>query len=229
MIHLIYALADPRTYRIRYIGQTARSATVRYKDHCRKQTRNNHRTGWLNQLHSLGFRPIMIIIEECNKFNWAERETYWIKYYRDTLEYDLVNTTDGGEGTVGWNPSEETKAKIGQANKGRRSFLGKNHTEYSKQLISAANKGQQYRLGKKHTEETKRKIAEKAIGRTGFKMPYNAEHRHKISRAKAKLTEGQVIEIRNSKEKGCVLAKRFNVSDSTISLIKSRKLWAWVN
>jgi hypothetical protein len=41
----------------------------------------------------------------------------------------------------------------------------------------------------------------------------------------AKLTETQVIEIINSKEKTCDLMKRYGVSKTTICLIRKRKIW----
>ena len=44
----------------------------------------------------------------------------------------------------------------------------------------------------------------------------------------AKLTEKQVLEIRESDERLVVLGKRFNVHPSTISAVRKRKSWAWL-
>lgn len=45
---------------------------------------------------------------------------------------------------------------------------------------------------------------------------------------RAKLTVDQVKEIRSSPEKNNVLSKLFGVTDTQISFIKSRKVWAFV-
>lgn len=44
----------------------------------------------------------------------------------------------------------------------------------------------------------------------------------------AKLTSEQVLLIRSANEKGRALAKRFGVSESLISMIKSRKIWTHI-
>ena len=55
----------------------------------------------------------------------------------------LRNMTNGGEGVSGWVPSEETRIKIGEKNK------GKKRTEEQKQKLREAQKNQ--------SEETRRK------------------------------------------------------------------------
>ena len=59
----------------------------------------------------------------------------------------LRNMTNGGEGVSGWVPSEETRIKIGEKNK------GKKRTEEQKQKLREAQKNQ--------SEETRRKKAHK--------------------------------------------------------------------
>jgi hypothetical protein len=56
--------------------------------------------------------------------------------------------------------------------------------------------------------------------RTGLKINKKGE-----SCNFSKLTESQVLEIRNSKLTQYKIAKEFNVNQSTISLIKNRKTW----
>lgn len=83
---------------------------------------------------------------------------------RDDLGGWGANFTDGGDGTSGWVPSEETRRKISQANRGHRHTAEarrkmsenrkKNFTEETRQRYRAA------KLGKKLTEEHKRKIGE---------------------------------------------------------------------
>lgn len=48
-----------------------------------------------------------------------ELEHYWVMFYRHNLPYRLTNQTDGGDGTRGFKPSEEHKAKIAQASKAK--------------------------------------------------------------------------------------------------------------
>lgn len=41
----------------------------------------------------------------------------------------------------------------------------------------------------------------------------------------SKLTEQQVLEIANSTERGVVLAKRYNIGQTSVSMIRKRKVW----
>jgi group I intron endonuclease len=44
-----------------------------------------------------------------------------------------------------------------------------------------------------------------------------------VNNGQSKLTKEQVLEIRNSTEKGIILSKRFNISTSQISMVKNNK------
>jgi hypothetical protein len=52
----------------------------------------------------------------------------------------LHNRTDGGDGSSGWVPSEETKRKISEAHKGNTYMLGKTHSEETKRKMSEDTK-----------------------------------------------------------------------------------------
>lgn len=140
----IYSLVDPRTNKIRYVGKT-NHLSIRYSAHITCFSGFSHRVNWLRQLHTLNLKPIMNIIEECGESNWQEREQYWIRYYRE-LGYDLVNTTNGGEGQCG-----------------NKSWLGKKHKDSSKLKMSVAAKGSKRHI-QPHSEETKELL--QLIGRT---------------------------------------------------------------
>jgi group I intron endonuclease len=82
----------------------------------------------------------------------------------------LYNMTDGGEGSSGMvhseeakrkfrNPSEQTRRKISEAQK------GKTVSEKTRKKISEAQKGNTNMLGKTFSEETKRKMSEAQKGR----------------------------------------------------------------
>lgn len=108
----IYALIDPRTNEIRYIGK-ALNTRKRYNSHiCGSKSNKTHKDKWINNLLSCEKKPILEVLETCNEENCAEKEQYWIKYYREQ-GCDLTNLTDGGEGSV--NPSEETREKLRNA------------------------------------------------------------------------------------------------------------------
>jgi hypothetical protein len=89
----------------------------------------------------------------------------------------LINESNGGTGTTGWIPSEETRRKIGAANKHTPKATGKQHGMYGKKhtpeslaKISESRKGkmvgaQHPMFGKHHTEEIRRKISENCKGK----------------------------------------------------------------
>lgn len=56
----------------------------------------------------------MVLLEECNEFNWSDRERYWI-----LNTPNLTNTTEGGEGEferhIQHIYTDEIKVRIGQA------------------------------------------------------------------------------------------------------------------
>ena len=120
---------------------------------------------WKNIVNKHGFK--VEIIEEVDSWEEAcEKEQFWIKYYgrKNINEGNLVNMTDGGEGTFGRKFSDETKNKISKSKKGQKL------AEETKNKISESNKGKnrvkpnnfsekmrQLRLGTKRTEESKLK------------------------------------------------------------------------
>jgi len=52
------------------------------------------------------------------------------------------NLTDGGEGSIGWKPTIETRKKMSQAHKGRRNGMyGKEHSKETKKKIGLKRQG----------------------------------------------------------------------------------------
>lgn len=92
----IYALSDPDTGRVRYIGK-AKRWQKRYMQHCCLPaiTATTPRENWLRELILAGKKPAIHILEEA--VNWDRAERKWIKYYRATHP-DLLNIADGGKG-----------------------------------------------------------------------------------------------------------------------------------
>lgn len=71
------------------------------------------------------------------------------------------NVTDGGEGSVGFHHSEETKRRLSELHKGKKA------SDKTKQKLSKARNKRidQPFAGKQHSDETKKKISEAGIGR----------------------------------------------------------------
>jgi len=164
---LIYALKDPDTLEIRYVGKTVRSLSRRLGNHIANAKGNKHNvhlSNWILKLLRQGKRPIIELIENCSYLNWQEREQYWISHYPD-----LINITDGGDGCVGLIHKPETIEKLRQAKLGTKHtqefkdnmskrLKGKSLTQAHKDAIGNANRG------KKASEETKKKLSKAHIG-----------------------------------------------------------------
>jgi len=115
MDYIIYKLIDPNTNKIRYVGKT-KNLQKRYYHHCSLAVcnkENTHRSNWIKSLLKNNQKPVIEIIENCNKDNWQQKEIYWIKYYSN--KYDLCNHTIGGDGGKGF--SQYKKFKVYQFNK----------------------------------------------------------------------------------------------------------------
>lgn len=97
----IYALLDPMSHEIRYIGKT-NNIIERYRNHIREKS-NCHRVNWISSLKKKNLIPSFIILQECedNESDVVERQ--YIKEYREK-GYDLTNNTDGGDGNYKFTP-----------------------------------------------------------------------------------------------------------------------------
>jgi len=102
---IIYALLDPNTNEVRYIGKTV-SLSKRLRKHISesKNDTKSHKKAWINSLIVKDQEPIMKILEKLeDSDSWKLRERYWIKYYKD-IGAKLTNMTEGGDGTSGMIP-----------------------------------------------------------------------------------------------------------------------------
>lgn len=115
MVHYIYALSHPITNEVRYIGKTI-NIKRRYKQHLYDKRTRSYKSSWIISLKSLGLKPIMTIIEECNDDNWEDREIYWIQQYEN-----LTNNKKGGNAGDDYRRyiTDESIEKIRQANIGK--------------------------------------------------------------------------------------------------------------
>jgi len=109
----------------------------------------------------------------------------------------LYNMTDGGDGSSGCIPSEETRRKMSEAGKGRifskehRRKIGESNkrrivSAETRRKISDAHKGENnHNYGKTLSEETKRKQSEVKIGKNNpnYGKSHSEETKRKISEA----------------------------------------------
>lgn len=202
MTTLIYALVDPFTLEVRYVGMTRKPMQQRYRQHLQEsrseRCKNTWKAGWIRSLTARGEAPWMMLLEECDGDGEAE-ERKFITYMR-SFGCTLCNLTDGGEAPLGYVFTPEVRAKMSKAKTGHR------HSEETKQKIGDKHRGiklspeacdnirngasnRNYKagtkerlaelarknfLGKKKTAETKNKMSISAKSRS-------AEHLKKIS------------------------------------------------
>lgn len=113
----VYALKDPITLEIRYIGQTIRSLKERLRKHISDAGRSDrHICRWLLKLKNDGQTPLIELIGEYPINQLDEIEINTIAKYRSS-GVDLTNTSLGGQATRVF--SDETKTKISNALKGK--------------------------------------------------------------------------------------------------------------
>ena len=151
----IYALIDPRTALVRYVGQTT-NLKERYYQHCSSTTLRKTYVGcWLKSLWVLDIKPILEVLSVETEETWRRGEQFWILYFR-RLGYPLTNLTDGGDGSRGITRTPETREKIRQAN------LGRKHSIFTREKMRQSNRG-------KSTAEMIAKLRRANIGRVWSK------------------------------------------------------------
>lgn len=109
----IYALCDP-DFCPRYVGKTVRHLHERHKAHISTAKRNPrlpvHR--WMRKRMDAGQSLVIWLLEYvAADADWAARERYWIKRFRERGD-DILNLTDGGEGLAGHKFTQSHRDKI---------------------------------------------------------------------------------------------------------------------
>jgi hypothetical protein len=109
----IYALTDPVTGEIRYIGK-ANDVQIRFKQHIRAaKKKSTPLYRWVNDLLDAGATPNVIVLETCD--DWEEAEQRLIAKHR--IGGRLLNVAEGGQ--QGYCPPEICAAN-GRANAKKR-------------------------------------------------------------------------------------------------------------
>lgn len=223
----IYALCDPDTGAIRYIGKSVDVAR-RYKSHL--SARDYQHTPirrWVAKVKRAGKVPTLRVLEVCGE-DWVERERHWIAASR-AAGADLLNLSDGGDGAPGVRRTAEQRAASSRLAKaqGRRppshlrksaqTFLGHTHTDEARQRISDARQGMRFPDAHRQAlRESKQAF-----------FAAHPEAREALSRRYAALTDEQVREVYRLAHEAVVpqreIAQRFGIPASTVSDIKNRK------
>ena len=116
---LIYGLFDPRDETLRYIGKTCGPLRKRFLEHIRKsRSGKTHRDCWIRELESLSLIPDCIILESVTLSDLNDAEVWNISYFK-SIGCQLTNHTAGGDGTLGFKITPETKAKMSVVRRGR--------------------------------------------------------------------------------------------------------------
>lgn len=168
-----------------YVGCTT-SFSKRWRDHKNLFKKCTHPNRYLSAaVKKYGFENFKFeILEECAPEYVVFLEQYWINLLDSTNKKFGYNIRNKSDSNLGFKHSEETKRKIGNANKGKQSLLGKTLTVKHKQNISNAKlnhivsnetkeKIRKAHLGLKHTEEQKKKISLKLLNNKN-----NSEFKH---------------------------------------------------
>ncbi len=221
----IYGLIDPRTDKIRYVGW-CQILKRRYSEHLSDARLGDkgYKNNWIRKLLANELKPEMVIIEETIYSLRIEKEQYWIKYYG---RENLTNGTDGGEGNLGWIPSQEWRDNASKRSIGRPVpwLNDKPKSEEHKRKLSESHKGLQKGeknpfFGKHHTEETKEKLRQSHLGKPSkFKgVSMSEENKKKISIAKKAKMNDQIRENISKGLKGLIskaLGTKKNIESSS--------------
>lgn len=179
----IYALLDPKTKQVRYVGVTRFSLARRLGGHIQSALKANSNLHVHNWIRKINRKPIIQLIEIVSFSVWAEKEIWWIAYYK-SQGCKLTNSTIGGEGACGTVPSKAARRRRSEFMKGNtRRKRGTKSKASTKKKISKSLIGNKRALGYRHTEESKAKIAE-AIRKRAIEHPqtHTAKTKRKLSK-----------------------------------------------
>lgn len=177
----IYALKDPRTDDVRYVGRTTNLSRRKGLHVWNARNRPDEtRTNWIAELLAEGLRPTMETLETGAGAGYEEAEIHWISTYR-ARGFNLTNKTDGGDGFAGLVISEPMRAKLKAARAKREP-----HSETTRALISAGNTGQ--RRSAEFCERMAAKAKLQAPPSAAAREKMAAAHRNPTPEHRAKLS-----------------------------------------
>lgn len=195
----IYALCEPGTRTVRYIGMSKDPAR-RLRQHISRSNKglDSPLGEWIR---SLPEKPNLVMLCETAEAFWQDDEKTYIRAAR-ALGMPLVNSSDGGDGTV--NPPPETRAKLSAAVSGpKNGNYGKPHSIEWKQNMSRILTG---RKQGPMSDETKARLSKV---KTGVKL--TADHIAKRSAAQRGKKRSEETRARMSASIKSAWARRKNL------------------
>lgn len=180
------------------------------------KNRNKH---WHNIVNKCGYE-VQLLFDDLAYEDAKLKEIEFITLYgRYNISNGLLcNLTDGGDGSLGYKPTEEALLKISQTSKGRiktpeqitkwkqsmsfnikeetkekirQSLLGKKHTAERKENQRKAH------LGKSLSEETKQKLSDYWKGKK--RGPISEEHKQKLKDSHKGLKQSEETKLKRKK------------------------------
>ena len=176
----VYVLTDENDV-IRYVGKTTRMTLAyrlsRHLSDARKGIKN-HKCNWLRSMLKRGFIPTIKPLEIVDG-DGCKEEVKWIKFYKDS-GVNLVNGTNGGEGSLGRAVPQSTIDAV------RAAHLGIPLTPEHRRHISLGGLGKiisaEQRVKISLARKNSPKVKADALARRG--VPFSDEHRKRMSIAR---------------------------------------------
>jgi group I intron endonuclease len=157
--------------------------------HKRAYDKKQRNRMWNSIIKKTDYEVEIMLDDVPNKIIY-EKEKEFIAIYgrRDNSSGTLCNMTDGGEGCLGFNHTEETRKRISESKKGIKNPAfglhrkNKKTSEETKMKIREAHRGKfvgelNPYYGKKHSDEIRKKMSEiqKKIAKRGDKNPMSVK------------------------------------------------------
>jgi group I intron endonuclease len=209
---LIYALCEPDTGAIRYIGKSS-SGLKRARAH--EYAGNLKRSkglcrNWIVSLHNKGLRPLAEVVEyHTNHADLIEAEKFYISYFR-SLGFNLTNMTDGGEGCPGRKLSKEARERLRQVNLGNKHSLGKKKAPVSKEVRLRMSERNKLRM---KDPAVRQNISNKLTGLKQSKETIGKRQRNMVGKREKWLISKDGQKFTSQKE----AARFFNITEAYIS------------
>lgn len=194
---IIYGLtSSDRPGVIRYVGKTVLPLTTRVAAHISRalrQPKDTYKERWIRSALATGGQIEGVVLAFAVTDADAYRlEHHYIRFFK-TLGFELTNGSDWGRGFQGYRHSEQAKACVAAAHRGRqrspeelekqrRAHLGKPVSAETRVKVATANRG------RVHSEESRLKKSAALRGRQ-----FTAAHRAKIAEANTRRGESQRV------------------------------------
>ncbi len=168
-----------------YIGSSS-SIVSRFYNHKNKLKKNIHHSPIIQSfVNKYGINDLeFLILEECNNENLIEREQYYIDVLNPTFNCRKI-----AESNLGYKMSEETKKKIGDANRGN--ILGpmsEEKKQHLREVLKGKNCGEKNgSYGIKWSKERKEKMS--LFHKTRIRTPEENRNRGNALKGKKKSPE----------------------------------------